>query len=82
VADVHPNTVDLKDNFLAQAGLTRRVGIAEYSFDRRYQAELVQNSGAADIPGVKNELYPRQCLVHAGPKQPMRVGDQSHDARF
>lgn len=68
VADVHPDTVDLKDDFFAQAGLTGRVGVAEYSFDWRNQSELVQNPGPADIPGVKNELDSRQCLVYARPK--------------
>jgi hypothetical protein len=75
VTDVHPNTIDFNDDFFAQAGLARRIGVAENSFDRRDQAELVQNAESTDISGVKNELDTRQCLVHAGPKQPVRVGD-------
>ena len=68
MADMYANTVDLKENFFAQAGLTRRVGVAEHSFDWRNQSEFVQNLGPADVSRVKNELDPRQCLVYAGPK--------------
>lgn len=82
VADMHPDTVDCNNDFFAQPGLTRRVGVAEHSFDRRNQSELVQNIGSADIPRVKNELDPRQCLVYPGPKKPVRIGDESHNARF
>lgn len=82
VADMHPNTIDCNDDFFAQSGLTRRVGVAEHSFDRRNQSELVENIGAADIPRVKNQLDPRQRFVYAGPKKPVRIGDESHNARF
>ena len=68
VADVHPNTVDFKDEFFAQARLPGWIGVAEHSFDWGNQSELVQDAGAADVTRVKNELDPRQCLVHTGPK--------------
>ena len=75
VTDMHPDPVDFKDDFFAQVGLIPRIGVAEHSSDRGNQSELVQNAGAADIPRVKNELDPRQCLVYAGPKQPVRIRD-------
>jgi len=82
VADVHPDAVDCNDDFFAQPRLTGRVGIAEHSLDRRDQSELVQNAGAADISGMKNELDSRQRLTDAGPKKPMRIGDESYYVRF
>lgn len=82
VTDVHANAIDCNDDFLAQPRFTGRVGVAEHSFHRRDQAELVQNCRATDIAGVKNEIDARQRLVDAGPKKPMRVGDESDDVRF
>ena len=73
VANVHANTVDFKDDFFAQAGLIRRIGVAEHSFDGSDQPELVEDAGAADITRVNDELDPRQCLVHSRPKQPVRI---------
>jgi len=75
VADVHADTVDFKDDFFAQAGVTRRISVAEHSFDWSDQPELVEDAGAADITRVKDELDPRQCLVHSRPKQPVRIRD-------
>lgn len=54
MTDVKPHTVKCNDDFFAQSGCIRRIGIAQDSFDRRYQSELVQNVGAADISRVKN----------------------------
>ena len=68
VADVHANTVDFKGDLVAQARLTRRVGVAENSFDWGDQPELVEDPRSADISRVKNELDPRQCLVYPRPK--------------
>lgn len=82
VADVNPDTVDRHDDFFAQSGLTRWIGVAEHGFDGCDQSELVQNIGAADIPGVKNELDPGQGVEHSGPKKPVRIGDESHNVRF
>ncbi len=73
VADVHANTVDFKDYFFAQAGLTRRIGVAENSFDWGDQPELVEDAGAADITRVNDEVDPRQCLVHSRSKKPVRI---------
>ena len=73
VADVHADTVDFKNDLFAQAGLTRRVGVAENSFDWGDQPELVKDARSADISRVKNELDPRQCLVYSGAKQPVRI---------
>jgi hypothetical protein len=75
VTDVHSDTVDFTDDFFAQAGIIRRVCVSEHSFDRGDQSELLQNSGAADIPRVKDELNARQCLVYPGPKEPVRIRD-------
>ena len=82
VADVHPDAVDCKNDFFAQPRFTGPVGVAEHSFDWRNQSELVQNVGAADISGMKNELDSRQRLMDAGPKKPMRIGDESYYVRF
>ena len=68
VTDVNPNTIDFKDDFFAQAGLARRIGVAEHSFDWGNQSELVEDAGAADISRVKNELDPCQCPVYPRPK--------------
>lgn len=73
VADVHANTVDFKDDFFAQAGLTRRVCVAEDSVDWGNQSELVEDAGAANITGVKDQLDPRQRLVYSRPKQAVRI---------
>ena len=73
VADVYANTVDFKDDFFAQAGLIRRIGVAEHSFDGSDQPELVEDAGAADITRVNDELDPRQCLVHSRSKKPVRI---------
>ena len=81
VADVHADTVDFKDDFFAQAGVTRRISVAEHSFDWSDQPELVQYPGPADITRVKYQLDPRQCGVDARPKQPVRIGDESHHVR-
>jgi hypothetical protein len=70
---VHPDTVDFTDDFFAQAWLIRWVGVPEHSFDGGNQSELVQDPGAADIAGVKNELHPRQCLIYSGPEKPVRI---------
>ena len=82
VTDVQPDTVNCNDDFFAQSGLTRRIGVAQHSLDGRNQPELVKNVGAADVSGVKNELDPRQRPVHAGPQKPVRIGDESHNVRF
>ena len=75
VADVHANPVDFKGDLVAQTRLTRRVGVAENSFDWGDQSELVEDAGSANISRMKNELDPRQCLVHSRPKQPVRIRD-------
>lgn len=82
VADVHPKALDCHDDFPAQLRIAGRVGVAEYSLDRRDQSELVQNPGPADISGVENELDSRQRFVDAGSEKPMRIGDESYDVRF
>jgi len=75
VTDVHANTVDFKGDFFAQAGLTRRIGVAEHSFDWGDQPELVEDAGAANITRVNDELDPRQCLMHSRAKQPVCIRD-------
>lgn len=82
VADVHPDAVDRHDDFFAQSGLTRWIRVPEHGFDGSDQSELVQNIGATNVSGVKNKLDPGQRLVHSGPKKPMRIGDESYNARF
>lgn len=82
VTDVHADAVYCNDDLLAQPRCTGRVGVAEYSFDRRNQAELVQNFSAADVARVKNEIDARQRYVDAGPKEPMRIGDEANDVRL
>jgi len=82
VADVYPDVVDREDDFFAQLGLARWIRVAKHCFDGCDQSELVQNLGAADIPGVKNELDPRQRLAHSGAEKPMCIGDESHNASF
>ena len=59
MTDVQADTVNCNDDFFAQSRVTGRIGVAQDSLDRRYQSELVENVGAADISGVKNQLDPR-----------------------
>ncbi len=82
VTHVQPDTVNCNHDFFTQSGLTRRIGVAQHGLDGRYQSELVQNVGAADISRVKNQLDPRQRPVHAGPEKPVRIGDKSYNVRF
>jgi hypothetical protein len=49
VADVHTDPVDGDHDLSGEVSLVRRVRVAEYGFDRRDQAELVQNPGSTDI---------------------------------
>ena len=82
VTDVDPDAIDRDDDFLAQPRFTGGIGVAEDGPDRRNQSQLVQDVGAADIPRMKNEIDPRQRVVDAGPKEPMRIGDETNDLRF
>lgn len=66
MADVHPNSVERDDYLVSQLRITRSVGVTEHRFDRRNQPELGQDARAADVAGMKNELYPSQSLVHTG----------------
>ena len=75
MADVHADPVDGDEDLVSKISLIRRVRVAEDGFDRRDQPELVEDAGAADITRVKDELDPRQCLVHSRPKQPVRIRD-------
>ena len=82
VADVHADPVDVDEELAGKIRLIRRVRVAEDGFDGRDQPELVQYFGPADITRMKYQLDPRQCGVDARPKQPMRIGDESHNVRF
>ena len=82
VADVHADPVDGDEELARKISLIRRVSVAEDGFDRRDQPELVQYFGPADITRMKYQLDPRQCGVDARPKQPVRIGDESHHVRF
>ena len=82
VADVHADPVDGDEELASKIGLIRRVRVAQHGFDRRDQPELVQYFRPADITRMKYQLDPRQCGVDARPKQPVRIGDESHHVRF
>ena len=82
VADVHADPVDGDEKLVGKIRLIRRVRVAEDGFDGRDQPELVQYFGPADITRMKYQLDPRQCSVDARPKQPVRIGDESHHMRW
>lgn len=82
VAHMNADSVDRDEELFGHIRLISRIGVAEHGLHRRDQAELVQYVGPADITRVKYELNPLQCRMDARPKQPVRIGDESHHVPF
>ena len=55
----------------------RRVAIPVDGFHRRNRGELVEHLVAADVAGMEDELDAGKDVMHLGPDETMRIGDQS-----